>query len=278
VPDPVVIDPPADSTPTDTTDLPTTEPVVADQPSPIVETPAAGQPPTYKSISLNELYIDPVSPQTDANDEWVEIYNPHTVNVDISGYTLFTGTNFSYKYTFPAGSAISAGGYIAVSSGATPLSLSNGGGAAKIVSPDAQIFDAVTYTEAPAGQAWAKNSSGAWEWTTTPTEEAINIITSPLPPAIKAAAASVSKAKKTTTATPKITTVKAATTKAAAKPKTTSSVGGFDEPALINAPMPIPVWLLAVLIALAVLYVGYEYRFEAANSLYRLKKHRSARR
>lgn len=273
-PEPVVDPPPVDVAPVDPP--PTTDPPVADSP-PAVETPQV--PISYAPILLNELYIDPVSPETDANDEWVEVYNPNAQTLDLGGYAVFTGTNFSYKYVFPAGTTIAANGFIAVTSGATPLSLSNGGGAAKIIGPDAQVFDTVTYSEASAGQAWAKNSAGVWVWTTTPSEEATNVITSPLPPVIKAAAVSVAKAKKATASTSsKVTAVKAATTKAGAKPKTTSVSNSFDDPALIAAPMPIPVWLLAVLISLAVLYVGYEYRFEAANSLYRFKKYRSTRR
>jgi hypothetical protein len=268
---PVPVDPPIDPVP-DPNPLPeppAPEPVVTDVPSIT---------PVYLPILLNELYIDPVTPQSDANDEWVELYNPNSQAVDVSGYAVFTGASYSYKYVFPAGSSIAANGYIALTSGATPLSLSNGGSSAKIVSPDSHVFDTVSYADAPAGQAWAKNSSNTWEWTTTPTEESINTITSPLPPAIKAAAVASTKAStKSTAATTKVTAVKAATTKAAAKPKVVAS-SSFEEPTLIAAPMPIPVWLLAVLIGLAVLYVGYEYRFEVANSLYRFRRYRNARR
>jgi hypothetical protein len=273
-PDPT---PPPETTTPPVPDVPPVPDPVPDppQPDPVV-VPEVSTPRVYAPVILNELFIDPVSPESDANDEWIELYNPSIDAIDLSGYVVFSGTSFSYKYVFPAGSTIASNGYIVLTSGATPLSLSNGGGAAKVVSPDSQVFDTTSYVDAPAGQAWAKNTSGIWEWTTTPTEEAVNVITLPLPPVIKAAVVASAKPKTTSTST-KVTAVKAATTKSAAKPKV-AAASSFEEPTLIAAPMPIPVWLLAILIGLAVLYVGYEYRFEVANSLYRLRHYRNARR
>lgn len=269
-PAPTPVDPPADPP----AENPEETPVIEEPPTPVEQIPEIN----YLPILVNELYIDPESPETDAQDEWVELFNPNQEPVDISGYVVFTGANFTYKYIFPSGSLVAPGAYIVVTSGETPLSLSNGGGAAKVVSPNAFVFDEVTYAEAPAGQAWAKNTAGVWEWTTTATKESANIMTAPLPPVIKQAATSAAKAKKTTTTTAKVTAVKAATTKAAAKPKATAASTNSTEPELIAAPMPIPPWALAVLAVLAVLYVGYEYRFEAANSIYRFKNYRKYRR
>lgn len=267
VPNPEVVDPP----PVETPPLPETGSTETPEPDP-APTPEV---PTYKPVFINELLIDPVAPLSDANDEWIELYNPSSEPVDASGYTIFSGLNFSYKYALPAGTNIAAGSYLVITSGESPLSFSNGGGAAKIVAPNGEVFDSVTYTEAPSGQSWAKKSDGSWEWTTTITESSLNIFTSPLPAVVKQAAASSTKTKKATAA--KVTAVKTATTKATPKPKAITS-SSFDDPAVIAAPTPIPGWLLAVFIGLAVLYVAYEYRFEAANTIYRLRNYRKVGR
>jgi hypothetical protein len=209
---------------------------------------------------------------TDAQDEWVEIYNPNDQPVDLGGYTIFTGATFAYKYTFADKTIIDAHGYTDVSSGNTALSLANSGGAAKIVGPNGQVFDQTTYTQASEGLAWAKDSNGYWQWTTTPTMDAANVITS-VPAPVKKAAATVQKA------------IKASSSKAASKPKSTTKITKVksatttaDAPDLIAAPTPLPSWLLAVVGVLAVLYACYEYRFDIANKLYQLQRYREDRR
>lgn len=279
IPDPVPEPDPTPTPPPEVVDPPPTAPDPVDggtpTPTPEPDPTPAPEAPVYKPVFINELLADPVAPLSDANDEWIELYNPGTEKVDMSGYTVFSGTNFTYKYVFPMGSSIGGGGYVVLTSGETPLSFSNGGGAAKIVAPDGSVFDVVTYAAVPSGESWAKNINGTWEWTTTPTEAATNIITNPVPAVVKQAVASSAKTKKTTVA--KVAAVKAATTKAPAKSKTTSTAS-FDDPAAIAAPTPIPGLLLAVCICIAVLYVAYEYRFEAANAVYRLRSYRKAGR
>lgn len=270
---------------------PVSEEVVVPEPTntdllPLVTEPPLAEPTSVtdvindQPILLNELFIDPDSPLTDANDEWVELYNPSDSTIDISGYTLYTGTNYTYHYTFLAGSSIAPHGYLSVTSGNTPIALANGGGAAKIVSPNGEVFDQITYDSAKPGQAWAKDVTGIWQWTTTPSQDSQNVITVAAADPIKAAVASMAAAKKpktaavTSTARPKAAA--AAKPKATAKPK--SGTNSNTIPGLVDAPMPIPVWLLAVFGSLAILYAAYEYRFELSNKLFQLRAYRANRR
>lgn len=252
---------------------PTIEPIMEPSPEP---TPTPIPEPTPLPILLNELYIDPASPQTDDQDEWVEVYNPNNEPVDLLGYSIFTGATFSYKHIFSASVTIDALGYAIITSGESSLSLSNSSGAAKIVGPDGQIFDQTTYLSAKEGLAWAKNENNEWLWTTTPTQEMTNLITS-LPEPIKkaAAAASVQKSvssSKKAAATPK----PSPTPKAVTKVKAATSTSG-DVVDLVAAPSPLPVWLLAILGVLALLYALYEYRFELSNKLYQFRQYRENR-
>lgn len=227
-------------------------------------------PVTYFAIELSELMIDPASPLLDSNDEWVEIYNPSAEVVDVSGYKIFSGTNFTYQYTFPNGTKIGPHEYLAITSGETPISLSNSEGAAKITAPDGTDLDQVTYSEANTGQTWAKDSTGNWQWTILPTKSAPNQIIAELP-VIK-----TSTKKSTTTVKPKTSTAstKKSTSKAT-KVKAASTTA--EEPALISAPSPLPSWLLAFLGVLAISYACYEYRFEVSNYIYKFKQNRRNR-
>lgn len=266
--DPLPVPDDPEDVPENTEETPMEPPV--DSPT---ETPVS---PPLLPIQINELFIDPVSPQTDAQDEFVELYNPNTLPVDISKYVIYAGETFSYRYIFADGTSIPAQGYIVVTSGSSSLAFANGGGAAKLVTPSGEIIETVTYESAPAGQSWSKDVMGIWQWTTTPTQGTVNIITVPITPAVVAKA--VSSAKKSTKAT--TTSTKATTTKVAAA-KTTKAktvVQDTEGAALIAAPSPIPFWLLAVLGLLAVLYSTYEYRYDISNKLYQFRKYRTDRK
>jgi len=275
-----------DDTPTDTTqpdsDPPAQEPTTDEQTdTPTDQVPEV--PPTQQDttplvteqpIKINELFIDPESPQTDANDEWVELYNPGITNQDLGGYTIYAGDTYAYHHTFAAGVVITANGYISITSKDTSIALANGGGKVKITGPTGIVYDEVSYDTAKSGEAWAKDGNGVWVWTTTPSQNTENIITQPV------AVAVVTKA----STTAKKTTTKAAAATKTATPKTTTttkvkgaSTTQEDQPKLVSAPTPLPIWLLALLGVLAVLYSGYEYRFDIANKIYQLRQHRTNR-
>ena len=179
------------------------EPVVDEEVEiPIVE-PTTPDPDVSVQLTvlLNELFIDPASPQTDANDEFVEIYNPNPVEADISGYKIEAGITNKYSYIFPQGSTITPRGYRVVTSGDSSLTLSNTAGLVTIYNRNGDVLDSVTYSKAEQGQSWAVNVVGAWEWTVTPTKNATNVITKA--PII--ASKSTTKSKKTTSSSKKKT-------------------------------------------------------------------------
>lgn len=237
------------------------------------------------SILLNELFIDPVSPETDARNEWVELFNPNDTAQDLAGYTVYAGETFAYHHTFAVGAIIQPHGYLIITSADTSIALSNGGGAVKITNPTGQILDITAYETVKPGISWAKSESGTWLWSTTPTYNTQNIITPIIDPVpvITTVTAAAKKSSKTSGATVKNSTTssKSAAPKAATSAKTTKVKAATDqaaEPAIVAAPSPLPTWLLAVLGIFAVLYSGYEYRFEIANRIYQYKQYRAARK
>ncbi len=62
---------------------------------------------------LNEVLYDPSG--TDTGFEWAELYNPSGSSVDLGGWRIErAGSRFETAFTFPAGAAIAAGGYLVV--------------------------------------------------------------------------------------------------------------------------------------------------------------------
>jgi hypothetical protein len=149
-------------------------------------------------LTINEIFADPASPLSDSTDEYVELYNPNSVTADVSGYTIKAGTTTIYAYTFPDSSIIAANGYVSITSGQSPLALANSGGKVVLYDDTGAIVDEITYSKALPGSAWAYTESATWEWTTSPTFSAKNIITIPKAPTVIAAKKKV-VAKKTTT-------------------------------------------------------------------------------
>lgn len=247
------------------------------------ELPQSGAIQSYLPIYLNELMVDPATPLTDAHDEWVELYNPSNQSQNLQGYTIVAGDTTVYKHTFPSGAVIEPMGYIVVTSADTSLALANGGSVVKIVDPTGVVIDQTAYDTAVTGQTWAKNSDGLWVWTSTSTESAPNIITQPTAQKIVATALAAKKATtKAKTTAKKVTTSKTTAPKSAAATKVTKVKSSKDtaiyEPATVPAPSPMPAWLLAVLGILAVIYSGYEYRFDITNKIHQLSANREARR
>ncbi len=235
---------------------------------------------------INELMIDPASPLSDANDEWVEIYNPNNSVFDLAGYKVLVGDNLSYKYTFTY-EKIPANGYVLVTSKDTPISLSNSGSRVVIQDSAGQNVDDVSYQKAETGSSYARDSNGEWKWTITPTANADNVITYSVATTVEAVKKSTAIPKSQKTTTPKTDTKKTSTvakvtstTTPKAKAKTTTTKGATtqnQDEQLVATPNSIPAPILATIALLAVLYLGYEYRFEISNRFNQLKNYRANR-
>src|SRR5258706_13889668 len=61
-----------------------------------------------QTVVINEIMYHP--PSTNLLEEWFEIYNPGTNAVDLSGWQVTKGVEF----TFPSNTVIGVGGYLRV--------------------------------------------------------------------------------------------------------------------------------------------------------------------
>jgi len=214
------------------------------------------------SPQLTELLPNPGKPQTDALDEFVELYNSNGVAFDLSGFILTTGKR---QYVFPQGTMLEPKAFKAFYSANTKLNLSNSQGQVQLLDPFSKAISSTeAYGIAKDNQAWAL-ASGAWSWTTMPTPNSANVVKVP-----------ATTKKKTTTTSAKNTASTKSATMANYSPKGVSYVAG--EHAATETLNPLHPGVLALVATFAILYGAYEYRTDVANRIHQFRIYRAARR
>ncbi|MGH7157083.1 MAG: lamin tail domain-containing protein [Candidatus Saccharimonadales bacterium] len=209
---------------------------------------------------ISEVLPNPAIPQTDAEDEFVELYNSNAKAFDLSGFMLQVGTTTVHKYTFPGGTSIEPHQFSAFYSSDTGLSLSNSDGQVRFLDPGGNVLGQTDeYTSAKDNYAWI-NVNNLWQWTTTPTPNAANILTAP----------AGTKSSSSTNSGPG--KVKGARTTAS------SSSSPNNAPSGTTSAVQLHPLVLAGVGAAGLLYALYEYRHDLANFFYKLRRNREARR
>ncbi|HSX35339.1 MAG TPA: lamin tail domain-containing protein [Patescibacteria group bacterium] len=228
---------------------------------------------------LSELLPNPAPPGLDASDEFIELYNPNPVVFDLSGFRLQVGLGTLHQYTFPAGTQLPALSFVGFYSATTKLSLSNSGSQAKLLDPrGATVVVSDAYGVAKDGQAWVF-ANNTWQWTTAPTPGVVNVVRRPAVALKKPSATQAKSAVKGAKTTKAATTKKKSNAKPAVKKLAATTTAATTPVGSASAPsQPLHLTVLAVIVALAVLYGAYEYRSDVANYYQRVFRNRSARR
>lgn len=163
--------------------------VVADTPTRgltnVVTSPLSNATTTVSAATLRLSELLPNPPGSDA-DEYIEIENIGTTNVNLVGWRLADNTD---DYIVSEGDLpdliVHPGAYLILPRRVTKLALNNSGGeTVRLFPPESETAVAeVSYNgTTPEGAAYV-SSSGHWEWTNTPTPGAANILsTANLPP------------------------------------------------------------------------------------------------
>jgi len=133
-------------------------------------------------IVINEIMPDPDSDwdgdgsYSSSGDEWVELFNPGDVSLDLEGWSLKDGG--STRRTLPAGWVIDAGGFVVIyGSDLGSLSLNNGGDTVSLLEPDGNtVADCITYDSSTDDVSLGRlpDGSGPWEYNRLPTPGAPN--------------------------------------------------------------------------------------------------------
>lgn len=213
---------------------------------------------TYPRLQLSELYPNPASPQTDTQDEFIEIYNPNEFIVDLSGWKLQDDGGSEYIIK---SQAILPKSWLAIFITESKITLNNSGDIVRLLDPNGHVNDeSANYGVTEEGLSWS-HIGGLWQWAVSATPGAMNSVayidTDPV-----SAVANVKKA------TAKKSTKKSSSPKAKAskvKSTTANSAGGL----MTNAPEAQSRqasswwgWLLMGLGAVTIGYGIYEYRTE----------------
>ena len=205
---------------------------------------------------INELLPNPASPQTDADNEFIELYNPNDSGFDLSGFKLAFGSTNPKKYTFPEGTMLEPKSFKAFTSEDTSISLSNDTAQVWLLDPNEKIIGQTEpYQNAKDGQAWALNN-GAWVWTLQPSPNAMNTL-----------AAAANSAGKSTAAVLGITSGTGSAELSGAANPASAAAGQLDDAAPLH-----PAVLAGVGIS-AVGYALYEYRPDLANRYQQLRRY-----
>lgn len=220
-----------------------------------------------KGLQMSEILPNPASPKTDAEGEFVELYNPNSKAFDLSGFKLQYVSSTSattHTFTFPNGTTIAGNHFKAFFASLTHFSLSNNGGQLWFVDPLGNtVAKSDLYGKANDGMSWIY-AGGKWQWTALPSPKATNKL-APLAGTITPAAPTVNGKK--------ITAVKGASTAASSRGTTGGSLAADRAPIT-----PVHPFTLVAVVAAALLYGAYEYRTDLANRLYQYRTYRTARR
>ncbi len=210
---------------------------------------------------INELLPNPASPQTDADDEYVELYNSNETSFDLSNFSLAFGAANPRKYNFPEGTILAGKSFTTFNSADTSLSLSNEQSQVWLLDQNgAVISQSEPYSDPKEGQAWAM-ADGAWTWTLQPTPALENVIAlSVLGDTTKPSGTVLSISNSSPTGS--AATVASANTSAAQ----------------LNDAAPLHPLILAGVGAAAVGYAVYEYRQDVANRIFQFRRYLRDRR
>ena len=127
---------------------------------------------TYPSgVFINEILPNPEG--ADETNEWVELYNSNSSDIDLSNWQIQDTEGTTTTYTIPKGTKILANGYLVFKRPDINIMLNNDQDGLNLLTPDKKIIDSISFTSAPLGQSYNKINSN-WQWSSTLTPGAKN--------------------------------------------------------------------------------------------------------
>ena len=123
-------------------------------------------------IIFNEILPSPEGP--DSENEWIELFNQNSFEVDLSGWQIADEIGSSKIFTIPENTKISGQGFLLLTRPLTKIILNNSGDSLMLIQPNGNILDKVTFEKAPKGKSYSLIDS-RWVWSSilTPGEENI---------------------------------------------------------------------------------------------------------
>ena len=117
---------------------------------------------TLGGILFNEILPSPKG--SDAQEEWIEIFNQNTFEVDLSGWLIKDEKGRTKTFKIPEGTKIPPQGYLVFKRPETKIVLNNKGDILNLFQPNNIKIDQVSYTRAKTGQSYSRIQD-KWVWT-----------------------------------------------------------------------------------------------------------------
>jgi hypothetical protein len=242
---------------------------------PVVEIEEFSDSISYPSIFINEIYPNPNPEQSESADEFIELYNPNNILVDLNGWLIkdSSGKTFIIK-----NKSIDPMGYLSFYSSETGISLNNTGDIVDLYTPNSDLKDQTQdYGDAKEGLSWGL-VNGAWAWNNTSTPGTTNsdsYVEIIVPKAVatkstvakKQAVKKAAVAKKAAAKKPKATKLKSNKAQASSSSGDTGTTPDIQSKFANIWP-----WLMIVLGTATIGYGIYEYRPEITNTYLRFKE------
>ena len=149
----------------------------------------ATEPSSETSTDASFVVFNELLAKSDLTEDWIELYNSSTTDVDLSGLGLIDDIESDEAWLFPDGTMISAGGYLLVwaddagsedtqgevtSSLHATFKLSKDGESVYFVGEDGTVISEVTFPALSAEQSYALQSDGSWIVSDSPTPNMAN--------------------------------------------------------------------------------------------------------
>jgi len=145
---------------------------------PVIATPTAETPPPKiypAGVVFNEILPSPRGKDEEA--EWIELFNKNNFEVNVSGWQISDEVGVTSTYTFPEKTKIGPNSFLIISRPESKITLNNSGDGLKLIQPDGNTLDGVSYKNAPMGNSY-NLTNGKWEWSSVPTPKAANVLSS----------------------------------------------------------------------------------------------------
>lgn len=129
-------------------------------------------------VVINEILPAPEGP--DETQEWIELHNTNTFEVDLAGWKIKDAKGAITAYTFGSGKKIAGNGYLLLKRPETKITLNNDEDTVNLLFPNGTIASTISYKEARKSQSYNKTGAG-WSWSIHLTPGSQNNIAAALP-------------------------------------------------------------------------------------------------
>lgn len=135
----------------------------------IAPTPTLTPTPFARKVVINEFLSAPYRDWNkdgalDSGDEWIELYNAASQEVDLSGWLLDDGRAGSSPFVIPAATRIMPNGFLVFFGSETRIGLDNTGDRVRLLYPDRTLADVRRYTPLETNASEARYPDGGERW------------------------------------------------------------------------------------------------------------------